>query len=73
MHATRLRGVAFERLTTSYTLWMVQRVLDAHAALEEQARRTVARALAGTGCDALFAYRPRHRVERRPFKLFLAS
>ncbi|HZP40245.1 MAG TPA: glutathione S-transferase family protein [Candidatus Binatia bacterium] len=71
-HRTRLRGVEVERLTTSYTLWMVQRVLDVWTGLDAGARRAVDRALAGTGCEALLAHRPRHRVERRPFKLVLA-
>jgi glutathione S-transferase len=71
MHATSLRGIHFDRFTTSYTLWMVQRVQDAYGKLPAGGRAAVDRALAGTGCDALFAYRPRHRVVRRPFKLFL--
>ena len=32
MHPTRLRGVAFERITTPYTMWMVQRVTDVYRA-----------------------------------------
>jgi glutathione S-transferase len=72
MHPTRLRGVAFERITTSYTLWMVQRVRDAYTALAPAARAAVDRALAGTGLEAALAYTPRHRVERRPFKLYFA-
>src|SRR5262245_4296489 len=38
MHGTRLRGIPVERLTLSYTLWMVQRVLDAYHALEAAGR-----------------------------------
>lgn len=72
MHRTRLRGVEFDRFTTSYTLWMVQRVLDVHASLDAAGRRAADRALADSGCEALLGYRARHRVERRPFKLFLA-
>jgi glutathione S-transferase len=71
MHPTSLRGVRFDRFTTSYTLWMVQRVQDAYRKLPAVDRAAVDRALAGTGCEALFAYTPRHRVARRPFKLFL--
>jgi glutathione S-transferase len=71
-HTTRLRGVEVERLTFSYTLWMVQRVLDAYYALDGAGRAAADRALAGTGFEALLAYRPRHRVERRPFKLYFA-
>jgi glutathione S-transferase len=33
MHRTRIRGVEFERVTTPYTMWMVQRVVDAYRAL----------------------------------------
>jgi glutathione S-transferase len=69
MHASQLRGVAFERVTTPYTLWMVQRVLDVYAELAD--RRRVDAALNGSGCDTLLAHRPRHRVARRPFKLYL--
>jgi glutathione S-transferase len=71
MHATQLCGVPVERFTFSFTLWMVQRVLDAYAALDAGGRAAVDAALAGTGCEALLAYRPRHRVGRRPFTLFL--
>ncbi len=72
-HPTRLRGIALDRLTLSYTLWMVQRVLDPYRALREAERTAVDTAVAGTGWEPLLAYRPRHRVERRPYKLFLAG
>jgi glutathione S-transferase len=68
-HGTRLRGVAFERYTSSYTLWMLQRTLDARRALAAAERRTVDRALEGRGCEALLAYVPRHRLGKRRFKL----
>ena len=71
-HPTSLRGIHFERLTTPYTLWMVQRVLGEYRRLGTDERAAVDRALAGTGCEAALAYTPRHRVERRPFKLHLA-
>jgi glutathione S-transferase len=73
MHTTVLRGIEVERLTLSYTLWMVQRVLDAYHALTTAERKAVDAALAGTGWEPLLAYAPRHRVERRPYKLFLAG
>lgn len=73
MHANALRGVEFERVTTPYTLWMLQRVQAAFATLDPAGRQSVRAALAGTGCEALFDYVPRHRVERRPFKLFRAT
>lgn len=68
-HATRLRGVEFSRYTSSYTLWMLQRPLDAYAALKPAERAAVDAALAGTGCDALLAYRPRHRLRKKNFRL----
>ncbi len=71
-HATTLRGVHFERITTPYTLWMVQRVLAAYEALDDRGRAAVDAGLSGTGCEQLFSYRARHRVERRPFRLVLA-
>jgi len=40
-------------------------------ALEVGGRTAVRSALGGTGCQDLLAYTPRHRVVRRPFKLFL--
>ncbi len=73
MHKTVLRGIPVERFTLSYTLWMVQRVLAAYHALDAGARATVDAALAGTGWEPLLAHAPRHRVERRPYKLFLAG
>ena len=68
-HPTRLRGIEVSRYTSAYTLWMAQRPLDAYAALGDEERRAVDRALAGTGCERLFAYRPRHRLSKRNFKL----
>jgi glutathione S-transferase len=73
MHETSLRGVRFERFTTSYTLWMVQRVQAVYAELGAAGRAAVDVALAGTGCEALLAHTVRHRVVRRPFKLYLAD
>jgi glutathione S-transferase len=71
MHRTQLRGVPFERITTPYTLWMVQRVREALHALDATGRRAVERAFAGTGWEALFAYEPRWRVRRNPCRLVL--
>ncbi len=74
MHESELRGSSFSRGTSSYSLWMLQRPLDAYRALEEGERKAVDAALAGTGCEALFDYAPRHRLEKRDFKLaFTAS
>lgn len=68
-HKTRLRGIELQRYTSSYTLWMLQRPLDAYAALSARERAAVDAALAGTGCETLLAYRPRHRVDKDHFKL----
>jgi glutathione S-transferase len=65
---TSLRGARFSRYTSPYTLWMAQRTLDAYAAAND-AGRAVDAALAGTGCEALLAYRPRHRLGKRRFQL----
>jgi hypothetical protein len=48
---------------------MAQRPLDAYAALGDDERSAVDRALAGTGCEHLFEYRPRHRLGKSDFKL----
>jgi hypothetical protein len=71
-HATSLRGAAFQRYTSPYTLWMAQRVLDACAALDAAGRARVDATLAGTGCEALLAYAPRHRLGKRAFELVFA-
>ncbi len=68
-HQTRLRGTPVPRYTSAYTLWMVQRPLDAYGALGDDERKAVDRALAETGCERLFEYRPRHRLGKRNFKL----
>jgi glutathione S-transferase len=71
-HQTALRGVAFGRYTSPYTLWMLQRVLDPYRALSAGERADVDRALDGTGCAAFVAHEPRHRLEKRGFKLAFA-
>ncbi len=71
VHDTTLGGVAFQRWTTPYTLWMVQRPLDIYRGLAPAARAAVDRALAGSGCETVLAHTPRHRVSRRPFKVHL--
>ncbi len=65
----QLRGRPLERRALSYTLWMVQRVLDAYRALDPAARAAVDDALRGTGWEPLLAYTPRHRVARSGFRL----
>lgn len=70
-HTTRLRGASFERYTSAYTLWMLQRVLDPLARLDTTEREAVDAALAGTGCEALLSFSPRHRVGKQGFQLVL--
>lgn len=70
-HPTHLRGVEFGRYTSPYTLWMVQRPLDAYRALSPAERGQVDAALAGTGCEALFALHPQLRLGKRDFKLVI--
>jgi glutathione S-transferase len=71
MHQTSLRGIRFQRMTSPYTAYMVQRPIDAYRALDDAARKTVDEVLAGTGCEALLQYEPRHRVAKRKFQLVL--
>jgi hypothetical protein len=68
-HETGLRGVTMPRYTNAYTLWMLQRPLDAYHALDAADRTRVDRALADTGCGALLAYAPRHRLEKHNYRL----
>jgi hypothetical protein len=72
-HTTALRGAEFNRVTSPYTLWMVQRPLDAYAALDPSERGAVDRYFAGTGCEQLLAYRAAQRLEKRRFKLAFAA
>ncbi len=73
LHDTGFRDARFQRYTSPYTLWMAQRTLDAYAALSAPDRARVDAALAGTGCEALLAYRPRHRLGKRRFNLVLET
>jgi hypothetical protein len=70
-HESRLRDVDMQRFTSAYTPWMVQRPLDQYRTLDTAGRAAVERALAGTGCEALLAHVPRHRVGKRRFTLVL--
>jgi hypothetical protein len=69
MHETGFRGARFQRYTSSYTLWMLQRTLDLVRAIAPGERSRLDAALAGTGCEPLLAYQPRHRLGKRDFKL----
>ena len=73
MHTTTLRGLTFKRYTSPYTVWMMQRPLDAYRALEPADRQRVDEALRGTGCEALFERPPRHRLGKSGIELVFAS
>ncbi len=65
MLETRFRGTPLAMMCRPYTLWMVQRPLDAYRSLGEPERARVDDALAGTGWEQLLACRPRHRMRKR--------
>lgn len=69
---TRLRDVPFPRMTLPYSLWMLQRPLDAYRALAADERKRVDQVLAGSGWEPLLAYQPRHRVAKSGFELVVA-
>lgn len=68
-HATALRGVALERNTSPYTLWMLQRPQAIYKGLSDEERARVDGWLAGTGLEAWLSHRPRVRLAKRGFKL----
>lgn len=72
-HETRLRGATLRRATGPYSLWMLQRTLDAFRALDATGAAAVEKALAGSGCEALLAYAPRHRLAKLRFTLVFES
>ena len=73
LHDTSLRGVRFERFTSPYTLWMLQRPRDVYRALPAEAQGRVRRALEDTGLLAVLDDRPRYRLGKRNFKLVVDS
>ena len=70
-YETPYRGVKLSLLCRPYSLWMVQRPLDAYAALTPAERAQVAAALEGTGWGALLACRPRHRMGKHRNELVI--
>jgi glutathione S-transferase len=68
-HETSLRGVAMSRMTSAYSLFMLQRPLDAYASLAPAERAAVESALDGTGCEALLELGPTFRAEKDGFQL----
>jgi glutathione S-transferase len=70
---TTLRGRPFRWAVRSYTLWMLQRTLDAWSGLAPPERQRVRDALAGTGWEPLLDYAPRHRLGKKNFRLAFES
>lgn len=71
LHETVLRGARLRRYTSPYSLWMLQRVLDPVASLGPQGRSRVETAFSGSGCEALLAAAPVHRMGKRRFALVI--
>ncbi len=69
LHESTYRDVRLSAAARAYTLWMVQRPLDAYRALAEAERAKVNAILAGTGWEKILALRPRHRVEKQNYQL----
>jgi glutathione S-transferase len=69
MFESTFRGVPIQLAVRPYTLWMLQRPLDAYRALNDAERQTVDQTLAGTGWEKLLAYTPRHRLCKKNFQL----
>ena len=65
------RDTQLSLLCRPYTLWMIQRPLDAYAAQSDAQRGQVDAALEGTGWEALLACRPRHRLGKLENELVL--
>ena len=57
------------RVSTPYTLFMVQRAQDVHDALDADARAVAERLLAGTGWDELLGERVSARVALDKYRL----
>jgi glutathione S-transferase len=67
------RDVTLSSAARTYTLWMVQRSLDAYQSLDESGRAQVDATLDGTGWEKILALRPRHRVEKRNYQIVWES
>jgi glutathione S-transferase len=73
MNESSYRDGKLSLMCRPYTLWMVQRPLDAYAALTDAQRTQVDAVLAGSGWEALLACRPRHRMGKLGNELVLES
>jgi hypothetical protein len=73
LHESTLRGVSFQRGTSPYTLWMLQRSLDAYRELPPGDRARVDAALADTGWAELLTLEPRYRLGKKAAELVFES
>jgi glutathione S-transferase len=73
MHETTYRGARLQTGTRPYSLWMIQRPLDAYRALRADERARVDAALSGTGWEPLLELAPRHRLDKRHNELVWES
>ena len=69
IHRTRVGGIEANRATTPYTLYMLQRVRDVHAALSAEHRAVARRILAGTGWEPVLDVPLPARVDLVSFKV----
>jgi hypothetical protein len=67
-----LRGTPLKKVALPYSLWMLQRTLDAYHSLDGSERSRVNAAIADTGWETVLAYQPRHRMAKRGFELVFA-
>jgi glutathione S-transferase len=65
----RYRDVRLQGAVRPYTLWMVQRSLDAYAALTPVERKAVDAALSDTEWPALLALKPKYRLTKESHRL----
>lgn len=63
------RDVELQYAARPYTLWMVQRALDAYGALTADERSRVDGAIRGTGWEPLLAHQPSYRLRKQEYKL----
>ncbi len=66
---TTFRSAELTAAARPYTLWMVQRSLDAYTALSGAERSAVDTALEGTGWEPLLALRPQYRLTKDHYQL----
>jgi glutathione S-transferase len=62
---SQYRGASLRCGARPYTLWMLQRTLDAYRALSLGERAQVDAVISGTGWEPILALAPRHRLTKR--------